>query len=182
LSGLWLQTTLAYVALLMPLAVLVWCHIGELLSWALPDLAATNPNVITLAAEYGRLSCLWLVPDTAVQLMERWLISRQIVDPLVPINVAFLLLTAAANALLVHGVEWSDGTTGYGSAVVVVGLGFRGAPIATFFCATAKVRSRPVEVVRACVDLMPLPCVLCGLWDSNTSCVLLSISCVITPE
>jgi len=63
LSGLWLQTTLAYVAVLMPWAVLVWCNVGSLLAWALPGLAASNPNVIDLAAQYGRLSCLWLVSN-----------------------------------------------------------------------------------------------------------------------
>ena len=71
-----------------------------------------------------------------MQLLERWLISRQIVDPLVPINIAFLLLTILANAVLVHGVQWSDGTHGF----LIEGLGFRGAPVATFFCATAKVK------------------------------------------
>lgn len=71
-----------------------------------------------------------------MQLLEKWLISRQIVNPLLPINVLFLLLTALSQAILVHGVQWSDGM-----GFLIEGLGFRGAPIATFFCATAKVKT-----------------------------------------
>ena len=40
-----------------------------------------------------------------VQLLQKWLISRQIVKPLVPINLLFLASTLLMNIILVHGLE-----------------------------------------------------------------------------
>ena len=128
LAGLWLQTTLCACAAMAPAVALLWASIGAILG-AMPGV---DGRVARLAGVYGRLSICWLLPETCAQLLERWFVARQIVRPLLAVNVAYLCLTALANVALVHGLPFLPWGLGFD------GLGFEGAPLATGLCACAR--------------------------------------------
>ena len=91
-------------------------------------IALPSESVAVIAS---RTSSSSLVGASA-QLLERWFVARQIVRPLLAVNVAYLALTALANVALVHGLPRLPFGLGF------AGLGFEGAPLATGLCATAR--------------------------------------------
>jgi len=124
LAGVWLQIALVMsVILSIPIAI-SWLYMGEILRIVrFPGSKAEDDRVIELAAQFGRLSTIWIVPDAITASYCQWVNGLDAVAATVGVQVAFVFYNIVANIVLVHGVHWGN--------FHLEGMGLPGSPIAT---------------------------------------------------
>jgi Na+-driven multidrug efflux pump len=123
LASAWLQIG-CLMAMVLSLPVgLVWWYCGEILR-STGQAQASDPGVIHWATVFGRMSTLWLIPDSLACAYGQWVTGLEKVRATVPIYAIFMLLNLVFNIVLVHGVR-------VGEHQLYAGMGFYGSPIAT---------------------------------------------------
>ncbi|EQC29958.1 hypothetical protein SDRG_12240 [Saprolegnia diclina VS20] len=114
LVGIWLQFAVIVVTVLMvPVFIWYWC-LGYIMQFATSD-----PEIIELGTRFARILAFSIWPSLLYACMRQYFQAMGIVFPITIVGCVSIVLTIAANYVLIYGYA------GWG------GLGFDGSPLAT---------------------------------------------------